>query len=230
MIVKDEEAMLGRSLAAARPFVDEIIVVDTGSSDRTVEIAESFGATILHHEWTGDFAAARNVSLEAATGDWVVYLDADEVLVDEDGPRLRALLGQTWREAFYLVETNFVGDEEDGNAMNFNALRLFKNRPEYRFEGRLHEQWAHNLPGYLPERLVTSDVRVHHYGYLGAVRDSKGKAERNLQLLERQIAEGDDSAFLHFNLGSEHLALDDNETAARGVRDRVGARARRRTA
>jgi tetratricopeptide (TPR) repeat protein len=215
MIVKDEEAMLGRTLGAIRDHVDEIVVVDTGSTDRTVEIAESFGAKVLHHEWTGDFAAARNVSVDAATSDWIIYLDADEVLVEGDGPRLRALLGQTWRDAFYLVMTNFVGEEEDNHALNFNALRIFRNRPEYRFEGRLHEQWAQNLPAYLPERLVTCDVRVDHFGYLGAVRDSKGKSERNLALLERQMAEGDDSPFLHFNLGSEYHAIGDLQAAAR---------------
>ncbi|MDQ3742476.1 MAG: glycosyltransferase, partial [Actinomycetota bacterium] len=214
MIVKDEEAMLGRTLEAARPHVDEIVVVDTGSTDRTVEIAESYGARVLHHEWTGDFSAARNVSLDAATGDWIVYLDADEVLVDGDGPRLRALTGQTWREAFYLVMTNYVGDVEDNHLQHFNALRMFRNRPEYRFDGRLHEQWADKLPLFLPERVaVASDVRVEHFGYLGAVRDSKGKSERNLALLQRQAAEGDDSPFMHFNLGSEYHALDEPQRA-----------------
>ena len=130
-----------------------MIVVDTGSTDRTVEIAESFGARVLHHAWDGDFAAARNVVLDAATGDWLMYLDADEVLVDGDGPRLRELLGRTWREAFFLTETNHTGDLEDGTAVTHNALRMFRNRPEYRFEGRVHEQFAHKLPAYLPERL-----------------------------------------------------------------------------
>ena len=213
MIVKDEEAMLGRMLAAIRDHVDEIVVVDTGSQDRTVEIAESFGANVLHHEWTGDFAEARNVSVEAATGDWILYLDADEVLVDGDGPRLRALTGQTWREAYYIVMTNFVGHVDDGHALHFNALRMFRNRPEYRFTGRLHEQWAAEFPAYLPERLVISDVRVDHFGYLGVVRDEKDKSRRNLELLQRQVAEGDDSAFLHFNLGSEHLALHEDAVA-----------------
>ena len=95
MIVKDEEAMIGRCLEAARGAVDEIVVVDTGSTDRTVEIAESHGARVLHHVWDGDFSAARNASFEAATGDWVMYLDADEVLVIEDVQRLRALTERT---------------------------------------------------------------------------------------------------------------------------------------
>ncbi|MDX6661551.1 MAG: hypothetical protein QOJ55_2373, partial [Solirubrobacteraceae bacterium] len=214
MIVKDEEEMLPRTLEAVKPAVDEIIVVDTGSSDRTVEIAESFGAKILHHEWTGDFAAARNVSLEAATGDWIVWLDADEVLVAEDADKLRKLAGQTWREAFYLVETNFTGDIEDGTAVTHNALRVFRNRPEYRFEGRLHEQMAHNLPGFLAERVGHTQVRIEHYGYLGVVRESKDKGRRNLELLEKQSADGVDTAFHKFNLGSEYLALGEWDRAA----------------
>jgi glycosyltransferase involved in cell wall biosynthesis len=209
MIVKDEEAMLGRCLEAVRDAVDEIVVVDTGSSDATVQIAESFGARVLHHAWDGDFSAARNVSFDAATGDWVMYLDADEVLVAEDVKRLRALTGRTWREAFYLVETNHTGDLEDGTAITHDALRVFRNRPEYRFDGRIHEQIAYSLPTYLPERLERTTVRVEHYGYLGAVRGAKDKVNRNLELLERQVAEGGDTPFLHFNLGSEHLAATD---------------------
>jgi glycosyltransferase involved in cell wall biosynthesis len=208
MIVKDEEAMLPRSLAAVAAYVDELIVVDTGSSDRTIEIAESFGAKILRHEWDGDFSAARNVGLDAATGDWLMYLDADEVLVDGEGERLRELLGHTWREGIFLVETNHVGEMEDGTSVQHNALRLFRNRPQYRFAGRVHEQFAHKLPT-LPERIEYSRVRIEHYGYLGAVRDAKDKSTRNLELLQRQLADGVDTPFLHFNLGSERAASGD---------------------
>src|SRR3954463_8364763 len=213
MIVKDEEEMLPRCLAAAKPAVDEIVVVDTGSTDRTVEIAESFGARVLHHEWNGSFSDARNVSLDAATGDWIMYLDADEVLVEEDAARLRALTGHTWREAFSLVETNYTGDAEDGTAMTHNALRMFRNRPEYRFKGRLHEQMAYALPGYLTERIEYTQLRIEHYGYLGVVRDAKDKSRRNLELLQQQVAEGMESAFQSFNLGSEYLALGELETS-----------------
>jgi tetratricopeptide (TPR) repeat protein len=209
MIVKDEEAMIGRCLQAARGAVDEIVVVDTGSTDRTVEIAESHGARVLHHAWDGDFSAARNVSFEAATGDWVMYLDADEVLVTDDVERLRALAGRTWREAFFLTEINHTGDLEDGTAITHDAMRLFRNRPEYRFEGRIHEQIAQCLPAYLPERQERTTVRVEHFGYLGAVRDTKDKTNRNLELLERQVAEGVHNPFLHFNLGSEYAATGD---------------------
>ncbi|HEX4760342.1 MAG TPA: glycosyltransferase, partial [Thermoleophilaceae bacterium] len=193
--------------------VDEMIIVDTGSTDRTVEIAESFGATVLHHEWTGDFAEARNISLEAATGDWFLYLDADEVLVREDAEQLRKLAGHVWRESFFLIETNFTGDLDDGTAVNHNTLRLFRNRPEYRFEGRIHEQIAQCLPANMPERIEQPSVRIEHYGYLGAVRDAKEKSRRNIELLERQQADGEMSAFLCFNLGSEYAAAGDAEAA-----------------
>lgn len=215
MIVKDEEEMLPRSLASVREAVDELVIVDTGSSDRTIEIARDFGAHVIEHEWTGSFADARNVSFDAATSDWVMYLDADEVLVAEDAPLLRQLTGRVWREAFYLVETNHTGDLEDGTAVTHNALRVFRNRPEYRFDGRIHEQIADKLPGGVPERLEPTRIRVEHFGYLGAVRDAKEKSRRNIELLRRQADDGVATPFLHFNLGSEHAAAGDAATALR---------------
>ncbi len=213
MIVKDEEEMLPACLAAAAPAVDEIVVVDTGSSDATVEIARAHGARVIEQPWNGSFAEARNVSLEAATGDWLLYLDADEVLVEADQERLRALRGHSWREAFYLVETNHTGDLDDGTAVTHNALRMFRNRPEYRFSGRLHEQVAHAMPGDLAERFEHTGVRVEHYGYLGVVRDAKEKSRRNIELLERQAAEGVATPFHAFNLGSEYAAAGDAPAA-----------------
>lgn len=215
MIVKDEEEMLPRCLAAAAPAVDEIIVVDTGSSDRTIEIAESFGARVIEREWTGSFSEARNVALDAATSDWLLVLDADEVLVPEDVTQLRALLGQTWREAFYISEINYTGELDDGTSTTHSTLRLFRARPDYRYQGRLHEQIIDVLPVHLPERFATVPVRIEHFGYLGAVRDAKEKSRRNIELLQRQRDEGDVSAFMHFNLGSEYNALGDAAAALR---------------
>src|SRR3954451_20068342 len=158
MPVRDEQSLLPRTLDAIADHVDEIVIVDTGSTDATMDIARSYGAKVIETEWTGDFAAARNVSFDAATSDWIVYLDADEVLSDDQGPRLRELTGRVWREAFFLVETNHTGGLEDGTAVHHNALRVFRNRPEYRFSGRIHEQIAQTLPGDLPERLEATGV------------------------------------------------------------------------
>jgi tetratricopeptide (TPR) repeat protein len=213
MIVKDEEEMLPRCLAAAAPAVDEIVIVDTGSSDRTIEIAREFGATVIEREWTGSFSEARNVSFDAATGDWLMFLDADEVLVAEDVERLRALRGKTWREAFYLAEISYTGELGDGTAATHTALRVFRARAEYRFSGSLHEQIAETLPLHLPERIEATDIRVEHYGYLGAVRDAKEKSRRNIELLLRQRNGGASDPFLHFNLGSEYGAVGDAPAA-----------------
>jgi tetratricopeptide (TPR) repeat protein len=213
MIVKDEEEMLPRCLAAAAPAVDEIVVVDTGSSDRTIEIARSFGARVIERAWTGSFAEARNASFDAATGDWLMFLDADEVLVAEDAERLRALRGQTWREAFYLTEISYTGELGDGTAATHTALRVFRARDAYRFSGRLHEQIADTLPLHLPERVAATDIRIEHFGYLGAVRDAKEKSRRNIELLLTQRDEGPANPFLHFNLGSEYGAVGDSRAA-----------------
>jgi glycosyltransferase involved in cell wall biosynthesis len=216
MIVKDEEEMLPRCLAAAAPAVDEIVIVDTGSSDRTIEIAREYGATVIERAWTGSFADARNVSFDAATGDWLMFLDADEVLVEQDVERLRALRGKTWREAFYLTEISYTGELGDGTAATHTALRVFRARPEYRFSGSLHEQIAETLPLHLPERIEATDIRIEHFGYLGAVRDAKEKSRRNIELLLKQRDEdppAQSNPFLHFNLGSEYGAVGDAESA-----------------
>jgi tetratricopeptide (TPR) repeat protein len=213
MIVKDEEEMLPGCLEAVAPGVDEIVVVDTGSSDRTVEIAESFGAQVIHFPWNGSFSDARNAGLDAAKGDWLLYLDADEHLMPEDAAKIRPLLGRTWREGFHLVETNYTGGEEAGTSVTHLALRLFRNRPEYRFEGRIHEQKANRMPTYLPERFEATTIRIRHYGYLKNRISAKEKSRRNIELLELEAREAP-SPFNSFNLGSEYLMLGEAAKAA----------------
>jgi glycosyltransferase involved in cell wall biosynthesis/Flp pilus assembly protein TadD len=208
MIVKDEEADIGGCLDSIKEWVDEIIVVDTGSSDSTASIAASKGAKIINFPWTGSFAEARNVSLEAATGDWILYLDADERLSEGEGEKFKALAERTWREGIYLQETNFTGTEDSGGAQLHVALRFFRNRPWYRFEGAVHEQKLHTFPTDLTERFEVSDVRIEHHGYLKHVRYSKDKIRRNIELLEKQVAERP-NAFNLYNLGSEYSWLKD---------------------
>ncbi|MBJ7470440.1 MAG: glycosyltransferase [Solirubrobacteraceae bacterium] len=207
MIVRDEEEMLPRCLEAIKDGVDEMVIVDTGSRDRTVEIAESYGAKVLHHTWTGNFGEARNIGMDAATGDWLIVIDADEVFVGDDAKRLHELKGHTWREAFFIEEINHTGDLDDGTAAKHNALRMIRNKPEHRYIGTVHEQLAHHLPGYLPERLEHTDIRMEHFGYLGSVREEKGKTDRNMQLLLDQLEEEPESAFVQFNVASEYSGV-----------------------
>jgi tetratricopeptide (TPR) repeat protein len=214
MIVRDEEAVLGRCLASVAGAVDEIVVVDTGSTDRTVEIAREHGAKVLEHVWTDHFAEARNVGLEAATGDWILHLDADEAVAEGEAARLRELTRRGWREGFLLTLVNKLGAEDGDTVMVNEALRLFRNRPHHRFEGRVHETVLHRLPADAPERIEVAGVRLDHDGYLHSARAAKDKTRRNLELLERQLREEQPSAYLHFNLGTEYAALGDLATAA----------------
>ncbi len=128
--------MLGDCLESAKDGVDEMVIVDTGSTDRTIEIAESYGAKILHFPWNGSFSDARNHGLEQATGTHILWLDADERLEEGDAARLRELAAQPWREAHWLVETNYTGQDEVGMAATHLALRLWRNRPHVPLPGR----------------------------------------------------------------------------------------------
>lgn len=213
MIVRDEEEMLPRTLAAVVDGVDEIVIVDTGSRDRTVEIAESFGARVLHHEWSGDFSEARNIALDALTTDWVLVIDADEVLVGDDALQLRRLAGHTWREAFYVTEFNHTGSMDDGVGVSHNTVRMWRHVPSRRYTGLVHEQINHTFPGFLPDRFGTDVLRMDHFGYVGEVREERDKQSRNLPLLFQQQADGDDSPFLHFNIGSEYLMMGERDKA-----------------
>lgn len=206
MIVKDEEDMLPGCLSAVAPYVDELIVVDTGSSDRTREIAQEHGARVFDFTWTGSFSDARNESLRHATSDWVLWLDADEHLVVEDGPRLRELARRTWVEGFQIAETHFIG-AGDGSTVTHSPIRLFQRRPDYVWRGTVHEQVAWAMPSWLPGRIQHSNVRVDHYGYLASVVEDRSKVERNLELLMAQVAQ-ERTAFTCFNIGTEHAQVD----------------------
>lgn len=213
MIVKNEEDNIGRCLESVKDVVDEIIVVDTGSTDRTVEIAKSYNAKVFFHQWKNNFAEARNVSLEHATGDWVMFLDADEELVAEDAPKLKELLEDTVNEGFYFNLLSFVGDKEDDGAAVANvAFRLWRNKTKYRFAGALHEQILAAIQSSNPN-IGFSGVRLNHYGYLNKVTEEKDKVQRNLSILLDQVTQHPNDPFIRFNLGVEYLRLKDYEAA-----------------
>jgi len=213
MIVKDEEAVLGRCLASAVAHVDEVVVVDTGSTDGTVAVAREHGAKVVETTWNDSFADARNVSLDHATGDWVLYLDADEELVAADGPRLRELARRTWREGFLVEVTNYASERDASRAVNHLGLRMFRRRPEHRFTGRLHEQITGLPPVAAPEKIESAAVRVEHWGYVAQLREAKDKGRRNLELVERQIREAGATPFLLYNLGTEQVIAGELEAA-----------------
>ncbi|WP_217915164.1 glycosyltransferase family 2 protein [Miltoncostaea marina] len=202
MIMRDEEEHLARCLASVEGVVDEIVIVDTGSIDRSVEIAASFGARVLHEDWRGDFAAPRNTAIDAATGDWILVLDADEELVD--GGRLRDLLHEEDMEGFCFREVNFIGEERGIESVVNSAFRLFRNRPRYRYSGALHEQIMGTVDpqGGVCTRFV--GIEIHHYGYLEPTSRAKEKTDRNMAIVMEEVRRKPEDSFTLFNAGVEY--------------------------
>lgn len=176
--------------------MDEIVIVDTGSTDRTKEIAREYGAIIRDFKWCDNFSAARNKSIKYAKGDWILFLDADEELIDGD---LREAV-KTEHDGLFLGIVNFAGEGEE--QVLTSVLRLFRNKG-YKFEGRIHEQI---LPS-IQKRGGTvgaTNVSIKHYGYLNSAVIEKGKMERNLRIVERE-AQSRPGSFNFYALGMEYL-------------------------
>lgn len=202
MIVKNEEAYLEKCLSSVRDVVDEIIVVDTGSTDGTVDIARRYGAKVIPFEWTQDFSAARNFSLEQATGDWILYLDADEELVGVDKEAFLQLLKDPKVEGYYFRIISPTAGETGDQGLRHLSLRLFRNRPGYRFQGALHEQIVPSILATNPSaQLWDSGLCIYHHGYKQEVVGSRNKVSRNLEILQKQVEKDPQDNYLRYNLG-----------------------------
>lgn len=213
MIVKNEENYLPTCLNSIKDIVDEIIIVDTGSTDRTIDIAKSFGAKVYYFKWTNSFSEARNESLKYATKDWILILDGDDEFQTESQENFRDLLNKQLDEnAIYHFETlNYYGSTIDENSITTNLNpRLFKNNQETHYEGEIHNQLVYSKNKY---NTICKSVKIHHYGYMSKSIDSKDKRTRNITLLNEQIKKNPDNSFAHFNLGTEYSALNDSKTA-----------------
>ncbi|GMA56841.1 hypothetical protein GCM10025858_13440 [Alicyclobacillus sacchari] len=164
LITKDEEFTLSRCLESLTGVVDEIIVVDTGSKDKTVDIARDHGAKVYFHEWDGDFATARNAALERASGEYVLVIDADEFLDPMDKRHIRSKLLESRADGYLVGVVNYTGTSARYQTSSpVQVLRVFKNG--YRYSGSIHEQV---LPAVIDSggRIETLNLRIHHLGYL----------------------------------------------------------------
>lgn len=210
MIAKNEAESIKRCIESVKGAVDEIVVVDTGSSDNTVEIASSLGAKVLTAEWEDDFSKARNMSLEQATGDWVLFLDCDEELAGDSLPELRDIIQTESAEAYFV---KIINTTAEGIELTVPALRLFRNRSEYRFGGRIHEQ----IIGSIAQRcdrsqILYSNIIVHHFGYNQKLANIPAKIQRNMKILT-SIPEEKRDGFYYYNLGTEYIRLGRKEEA-----------------
>lgn len=220
MIARDEERFLPQCLANVREAVDEIVVVDTGSSDRTVAIAESFGAKVLHTRWDDDFSTPRNLGIAAATGDWILVLDADEFVQPGGCERIRELVEKPDVLGYHLHFINVYGH---GKTLGVMMVRLFRNLPGVAYQNIIHEQVTPSLQRIgrpLGLVLSSSEVEVEHHGYREEVMDRRGKNERNERLFDKQLRLTPDDIYSHYKYGDFLRRVPGRGADARRLLDR----------
>lgn len=186
MIVKNEEKDIKTALSWGKDLMSEQVVVDTGSTDRTIEIAESMGAKVIHFDWIDDFAAAKNYALDNCHCDWIFILDADEYFSKEDADKLPSIIDAADKAGFCAVQTGLISIDGKGGILDKSShIRIIKNTKELRYKRRIHEVIV-----FKPDQKVydaTEDVTIIHTGYIEEVIKDKGKKNRNLSMLLKEL-------------------------------------------
>lgn len=213
MIVRDEEARLPHCLKSVHGLVDELVIVDTGSSDRTIEIAKSFGARVYFFDWCDDFAAARNESLQHATGEWIWVLDADEVFVPEIFPALQQAMERENTLAMTLLR------QEVGNHPNSLISRVFRNRSDIQFQRPYHELVDDSVADVLRREphwqvIELPEVAIRHSGYGAEVIAQRQKRDRARSIMEGYLSRHPEDAYICNKLGALYIDIGE---VAKGV-------------
>lgn len=208
MIVKNEEASLSQCLRSVQDVVDEMIILDTGSADRTVEIAQEFGARVYHFEWCNDFSAARNQALNHVQGKWVLVLDADEVLTPEIVPQIQQAI------AFdHNLVINLVRQEVGASQSPYSLVsRLFRHHPQVRFSRPYHAMIDDSVQGLLqrePQWQVVSlsTVAIKHYGYQPGAIAARDKYTRAREAMEGYLHQHPHDAYVCSKLGALYIQM-----------------------
>ncbi|MCF6152840.1 putative glycosyltransferase fused to TPR-repeat domain [Candidatus Kuenenia stuttgartiensis] len=212
LIVKNESGILPRCLESIQSFADEIIIVDTGSTDNTVEIALRYKAKVHHFQWRNDFSAARNESLQHANGDWILYIDADEIIDKANALKIRSLINS--KDIMALTVRQCIPQQCDNIATSFYSeyCRVFRRHPEIRFEGTIHEQILPSIKR-LGGKILRTDIIIHHWAYAFSKEKKRQRAERNLNYLLKEFEKNPDDSFTLFNLGMTYQELGNNDSA-----------------
>lgn len=230
LITKNEEAWIGDLIDHLKPIVSEFIVVDTGSTDRTIEIARSKGARVSSAKWENDFAKARNLSLDKATQRWILIIDPDERLAAEDLDKIKKLTESKEAMAYSFNTRNYVRNPSvssfQPNSGQYPSLekdypgyfdsrkvRLFQNIPTIRFVGSVHELVETTVRG----KIVESDIPFHHYGSAPEVDAQKGKKTFYQAQGQKKIQEQPTDWKAHFELGIEYIGAKEYKKAAESL-------------
>ncbi|MFA5032167.1 MAG: glycosyltransferase [bacterium] len=207
MIVKDEEKNLPRCLDSFKDLVDEIIVVDTGSTDRTVEIAKSYGAKVYYFKWCDDFSAARNESLKYATKEWILIIDADEYIDSGNKEKIKQVLQNPVCSAYSINTKNFLAPYSPIFAVN-TLIRLYKKIPGICYNGKIHNQIESSIKK-LGVKIGITDIFIYHTGYLAK---DKNDGER-INMLKECYKETPTDPLVNFYLGEKYESMSNYDTA-----------------
>ena len=201
MIVKNGGEMLNHCLNSVRDLVDEIIIVDTGSEDQSISIAESFGAKILQATWENNFSKARNLSIAHAKTDWIVYLDADEIF-QGNARELRERLRNSDREGYWIDVESLNGSLPYEKVVH-QSLRLFRSKPNLYFKGAIHEDIVPSLlnHGSQLHSFDKLDAKIIHLGYLPEFNQGNIKLQRNIHILEEALKQDTENHYYQYHLG-----------------------------
>ena len=208
MIVKNEEASLPKTLNSVKGIVDEMVVLDTGSTDRTVEIVRKFGARVHLFEWCNDFSIARNEALKYVQGKWVLVLDADEVLTSEIVPEMK----QAMKSDRHLV-INLIRHEVGASQSPYSLVsRLFRNHPEVRFSRPYHAMVDDSVQELLQREpqwqvVYLSTIAILHYGYQSEAIAAQDKYTRAKTAMEGFLASHPNDAYTCNKLGALYLQI-----------------------
>ncbi|MBW2050804.1 MAG: glycosyltransferase [Deltaproteobacteria bacterium] len=190
MILRDEELNLPISLGPIHGLFDEVVVVDTGSKDRTRELARSYGAKVIEATWNDDFSKARNLSIKESSGGWLFWLDGDNRIQPDDVETIRHCLDDKGEKILWCNEVVEPSGEQ------LMQKRVFPNRPEVYFEGRVHEQLIH--PNHYES--VITPVKILHWGYADKAK-AREKGERNIRLLMDMVKKQPADLYLCYQIG-----------------------------
>ncbi|WP_047980763.1 glycosyltransferase [Ornithinibacillus contaminans] len=211
MVVKNEESSIERCLKSVRDLVDEIIIVDTGSSDNTLSICKQYTNHIHLVDWENDFAKARNYSLQFATGDWIVWLDADEEFDRTTFEDLKSVLQHKKETFLYVPVRNYIGDTiSEHDVYTIFQARIFQNNKGITFQNKIHEQI--HIPVEDFQYAILPSL-IKHYGYLNAEIETKNKHERNLDILKLELESEGHSPWIDYHVASEYYNAKDYEKA-----------------
>ncbi|WP_053240981.1 glycosyltransferase family 2 protein [Clostridium sp. DMHC 10] len=204
MIVKNEEKYIKMCLENAMKLADEAIIVDTGSTDKTKKIIGEFNNSnikLIDYKWEDDFSKARNISIEAAKGDWILMLDADEKLLC-NVDKVRNILEKAKSESYRIPLYNILNTSNVVYSSVY--LKLFKNNRGYKYFGRIHEQLNVKDDQINGNGIDSSIAQIIHYGYLGNVIKDREKAKRNLKILRKQLKDNPNDPFVRYNIGASY--------------------------